>query len=185
MPVHTTSRRQRLRVLLVILTTASCVPSPSLQNDAGHVAFLDRLSTPESMRTRYGILNLECYAWTDRMPSASSSSARNGGHPLYVALRLSLDPARARGDSLLLSALSFWLPKGDSVIATVALTTLEGHPAWLGIDTGPNIEFTNDRTIRAYPSWGGADSLAPHLLVIGPNMREVIRLPALLVESVY
>ena len=97
-----------LFVLVPIIVLAACAPQQTAMNDEGHVTFRDRLYSPESIRNRFGILELNCYVWTDRMPSPSPSASE--GSPLYVALRLTLDPARARGDSL--HVLSMYGPLG-------------------------------------------------------------------------
>lgn len=178
-----TNHRFSLPAVAFLVLLAACMPESTARNDSGHETFRSLISTSESIKARFGILDLSCYVWTDRMPGSPTS--KSNGSPVYMALRLNLDPARAKGDSLLLSAVSLWYPTGDSLFATLNLTTLDGRPAWLGIDSGQSLEFTNDRSIQVFMRPGHLDSLAPHLLIIRPNKNEVIRLPSLVIESVH
>jgi len=179
-----TNFRFSLPAIALLVLLAACKSDSTAKNEAGHESFRNLISTPESIKARFGILDLNCYVWTDQMPGPSTSVST--GSPIYMALRLTLDPARTKGDSVLLSTLSLWYPTGDSLFATLNLTTLDGRPAWLGIDSGQSLEFTNDRNIPVLMRPGHLDSLAPHLLISsGPDTKEVIRLPLLVIESVY
>lgn len=177
------NRRLSLLVLSLVAIVTACMPRQTVTPKAGHATYRDRLTAPDRIRADFGILDIECYVWIDRMPSARRSTSE--GLPLHVALKLTLDSARTHPDRLQLHSISLWHTAGDSVLATMPLTTLDGDPAWIGIGSDWSVEFTSDRTVRVFMNAEYADSLAPHLLITGPGENEVIRLPDLVIESVY
>jgi hypothetical protein len=163
---------------------SGCSSSQTATTHGNKVHYLERATRPDQIQSQFGIEDIHCYVWVDHMPGAPSPDSASGS-PLYVALRITPGTNGIHDDSLRFGPLTLWYEHGDSMLATLTLTTIDGLQAWLQSHEHDPVEFTNDRTVPVRALLGPEELLIPHLRITGTTDTGAIRLPALAVERVY